>query len=142
MLRALVLLLLVANTFWWAATHGWLPASWLPFPDPEAEREPQRLQQQVRPEAITVLPASASAPETAAPTPGACLQTGALADAGRQAAAEAVLRTAGIDESRWARVALESGPALRVAGLQGDDVEALRAAAALAADPPSFSACD
>lgn len=139
MLRALVVVLLVANAFWWAATHGWLPASWLPFPDPEAEREPQRLQQQIRPEAIKVLPSAGALP--GAPLP-ACRQTGALADADRQAAAEAVLRTAGIDETRWTRVMLGAGPSLRVDGLKGEEVAALRAAAALAADAPAFSACD
>jgi hypothetical protein len=49
MLRALVLLLLVVN----AALYAWLGA------DPhalQADREPQRLQRQVAPDAIQVLP--------------------------------------------------------------------------------------
>jgi hypothetical protein len=63
MLRALVLLLLLVNV----ALYGWLRA------DPQAlqpDREPQRLQHQVSPEAIQVLPdlpaSAASAPAPAA----------------------------------------------------------------------------
>lgn len=142
MLRALVLLLLAANAFWWAATHGWLPAAWLPFPDPEAEREPQRLLQQIRPEAIVVLPATAAESSAVVPSPTACRQTAPLDDASRLAAAEALLRAAGIEPARWTRQPADAGTRLRVDGLSASDLESLRAAAALTADAPAFSACD
>ena len=42
MLRALLVLLLLANAAWWAWTHGWLPAGALPLPlDTPGQREPQ-----------------------------------------------------------------------------------------------------
>jgi hypothetical protein len=51
MLRALVVLLLLANGLYFAWAQGWLGA-----PPRHAEREPQRLAAQVSPEAVTVLP--------------------------------------------------------------------------------------
>lgn len=51
MLRALVLLLLLANALYFAWARGWLGA-----PPRHAEREPQRLAAQVGPEAVIVLP--------------------------------------------------------------------------------------
>ena len=189
MLRVLLLLLLAANALWWAATHGWLPMSWLPLPDPQAQREPQRLALQVRPEAVTVLPAAASTPgagseSTAAataattaattvattpraaepapappaaapaPTPAAkstsktspapssttvCLQATGLGNAKARAAAESVLRTAGIPAARWSAAA--GGQTLRVRNLSRSEVDAVRAAAALSAGAPAFSVC-
>jgi hypothetical protein len=102
MLRALVLLLTLANVGYWAwsqgllASYGWAPA---------ATSEPQRLQQQLRPEALQLLDsgvaAPADAPESAAsePTPTPvlgptseatatateCLQAGLFTDAQAQA---------------------------------------------------------
>jgi hypothetical protein len=59
MLRALVLVLLVANGLVFAWSQGWL--SPLLQPPGVAEREPERLLQQVRPDSITVLgPAAAT----------------------------------------------------------------------------------
>ena len=53
MLRALLLLFLCANAVLWAYGQGWLAAvGWSP-PD---HREPQRLAQQVAPEALRLLP--------------------------------------------------------------------------------------
>jgi hypothetical protein len=51
MLRALVLLLLLANGLYFAWAQGWLGA-----PPRHAEREPARLAAQVSPEAVLVLP--------------------------------------------------------------------------------------
>jgi hypothetical protein len=59
MLRALVLVLLVANGFVFAWSQGWL--SPLLQPPGVAEREPERLLQQVRPDSITVLSPAAAA---------------------------------------------------------------------------------
>lgn len=60
MLRALVVLLLAANLAVWAWTQNWL-APLLPAPG-QGQREPGRLAQQVRPEALRVLaPQAASA---------------------------------------------------------------------------------
>jgi hypothetical protein len=101
MLRALVLLLTLANVGYWAwsqgllASYGWAPAS---------ASEPQRLQQQLRPEALQLLDngaAPAEAPRSAASEPGPapalsptsasasasaeCLQAGLFTDAQAQA---------------------------------------------------------
>lgn len=59
MLRALVLVLLVANGFVFAWSQGWL--SPLLQPPGAAEREPDRLLQQIQPESITVLSPAAAA---------------------------------------------------------------------------------
>ena len=110
MLRLAVIALLLANAGYYAYTQGWLRSAGLVTPE---QAEPQRLQQQIRPETLKVLraqgatnnptppPASAAAPaaDTAASTPaptaaapadaGECLQAGVFDD--KQAAA---LRTA------------------------------------------------
>jgi len=64
-LRALLAALVVANLLFFAYTRGMLEFLGL---DPLAEREPQRLANQVRPQTIRVLPMSAatSAPSDAA----------------------------------------------------------------------------
>ena len=110
MLRLAVIALLLANAGYYAYTQGWLRSAGLA----EAEQaEPQRLQQQIRPETLKVLraqgatnnptpppaPAAAPAADTAASTPaptaaapadaGECLQAGIFDE--KQAAA---LRTA------------------------------------------------
>lgn len=60
MTKWLALALILANAVFWAWTQGWLGTAW-PAPG-ERQREPQRLQQQVRPESIVVLsPRAASA---------------------------------------------------------------------------------
>lgn len=110
MLRLAVIALLLANAGYYAYTQGWLRSAGLVTPE---QAEPQRLQQQIRPETLKVLraqgatnnptppPAPAAAPtaDTAASTPapttaapadaGECLQAGVFDD--KQAAA---LRTA------------------------------------------------
>lgn len=114
MLRLAVIALLLANAGYYAYTQGWLRSAGLVTPE---QAEPQRLQQQIRPEALHIegakapppvaAPASvaepaagadapegasaASAPVAAAPTASECLQAGVFdeeqADAVRLAAA-------------------------------------------------------
>lgn len=110
MLRLAVIALLLANAGYYAYTQGWLRSAGLVTPE---QAEPQRLQQQIRPETLKVLraqgatnnptpppapaaaPAAVTAASTLAPTAaapsdaGECLQAGVFDD--KQAAA---LRTA------------------------------------------------
>ncbi|WP_332814833.1 SPOR domain-containing protein [Ramlibacter sp.] len=81
MLRLAVLLLLLANGVYYAWGEGLLlPWGWGPAPD----SEPWRLQQQIRPDAVKVLPAEdarRAAEATATAARGAeCLQAGPLPD--------------------------------------------------------------
>jgi hypothetical protein len=79
MLRLIVLVLLLANAAFFAWSQGLLLAWGL---GPLQQSEPQRLQQQVRPEAVRVLPANelrqAEVLAAQAPRPPECLQTAAL----------------------------------------------------------------
>lgn len=60
MIKWLAVLLIVANGVFWAWTQGWLGAT--SAPPGARQREPERLQQQVRPETLMVLsPRAASA---------------------------------------------------------------------------------
>lgn len=77
MLRLLVLLLLLANGTWYAWAHGLLQP-WGFAPAQQAE--PQRLAQQIRPEALRLLPRE-EAQRAEAPRPPECLQAGLLEDA-------------------------------------------------------------
>ncbi|HEY0201251.1 MAG TPA: SPOR domain-containing protein [Burkholderiaceae bacterium] len=91
MLRLFTILLLLANAVYWAWGHGYLVD--MGFAPPADQAEPQRLAQQIRPEALHVLSADEGrrvAADAAASTTGAeCLQAGIFDD--KQAAA---LRTA------------------------------------------------
>ncbi|MDE2298159.1 MAG: hypothetical protein KGK18_08320, partial [Burkholderiales bacterium] len=58
MLRALVLTLLLANVAFYAWTQGWLDA--VVGVRATGDREPDRLAQQVRPEIVRIVPASAA----------------------------------------------------------------------------------
>lgn len=100
MLRLAVLLLLLANGVYYAWSQGLLlPWGWGPVP----QTEPYRLEQQIRPERIRVLPAGearrSDAAATAAAAPiGECLQAGPLPEA----AAEPLRRAmAGWPVSAW-----------------------------------------
>jgi hypothetical protein len=82
MLRLLVLLLLLANGGYYAWSHGYL----LPWgAGPVQQSEPQRLQQQLRPEAVRVLPSGelerAEVQAAQAPRTPECLQSALLDDA-------------------------------------------------------------
>lgn len=79
MLRGLVLLLLVANLAFYSWSQGWL--TWVVGIDPQADREPQRLERQVSPEALKLVaperPPASSAParEGVPPTQGVAVST-------------------------------------------------------------------
>ena len=61
MLRALVLVLLLANAGFWAWRHGWLePLHGAIGARPEGEREPERLTMQVDPDRLRLIPAEAA----------------------------------------------------------------------------------
>ena len=83
MLRLLVLLLLLANAAFFAWSQGLLLAWGL---GPTQQAEPQRVQQQVRPETVRILPIGelrqVEAVAAQAPRPPECLQSGVL-DAGQ-----------------------------------------------------------
>jgi hypothetical protein len=122
MLRALLLALVLANAVWWAWTQGWLPASTLPLPRDDAQREPQRLAAQQRPDNVQLLP-SAEARRLAA---AACLQAGPYADDSWPAAAAVVAR-AGLPGTAWQRVPADGGSLLRVPEADAAQQAALRA---------------
>jgi len=106
MLRALVVVLLLANAGFLAWSQGWLDA----YVSVRAlgEREPERLQRQLRPETLRLLPASAASAALAAATAGAhltsCLEAGPF-DAAGVAAAEQAL--AALPAGSWARISSE-----------------------------------
>ena len=106
MLRLLVLALLLANGLFFAWARGWLGDT-----PRHAEREPERLLAQVRPELLTVLPpkAATAAVQAARAASAQCLEAGPFADADL-AAAEAALAAAQLPESSWARVDSASAP--------------------------------
>ncbi|MFT3812760.1 MAG: SPOR domain-containing protein [Acidovorax sp.] len=62
MLRIAVLVLFLANAGYFAWTHGWLGAA-------QKQTEPERLEQQIHPEALQVLPPPAPAASAPAPAP-------------------------------------------------------------------------
>ena len=100
MLRALVALLLLANAVFFAWGRGWLGA-----PPHHAEREPERLLAQVRPEVLTVLPPGTASTALQAARAAAlqCLEAGPFADASISAA-ESAVGAAQLPEGSWARV--------------------------------------
>jgi len=111
MLRLLVLLLVLLNASYFAWSQGLLRAyGWAPA----EQSEPQRLQQQIRPEAISILSTDeARRAEQAAqtpPKPPECLQAGLFDDAQAEAvrqAAEAALPAGAwmmetvVEPARW-----------------------------------------
>ena len=103
MLRLLVLLLVLLNGMYFAWGQGWLLAyGW----GAATQREPQRLAQQVHPEAITLRQAGSTAPQLAAPEvpAGVCLQSAAL-DAAQAAALRGLLQAA-LPAAAWTMEAL------------------------------------
>src|SRR6476620_3463620 len=79
MLRAVILLLLLADGAYYAWTQGMLPP---PRLVPTQQSEPHRMGQQIRPDAVRVLGADeARKLEAAAVRPPECLQAGPLEDA-------------------------------------------------------------
>jgi hypothetical protein len=117
MLRLLALLLLLVNLTFWAWTRGALDD--VVGPLSKAEREPERLAAQVHPEWVKVLPpkaasaaiakagveaaaeaAAEAASAAAVEAPLACVEAGPFA-APEIAAAESVLRGAGLAAGSW-----------------------------------------
>lgn len=124
MLRALVLLLVLLNAALFAWREGWLQG---PLGlTAQAEREPARLAQQVRPDSITIRPlAGASAPASG--------PTSASAPAAERPASPAdEAASAGVPASAVAEAAPASGPA---AIASGTSTSASTPAAASAAAP-------
>ncbi|MBI5257157.1 MAG: hypothetical protein HY855_11705 [Burkholderiales bacterium] len=138
MLRALVVLLLLANLLLLAWTQGLFDR--LTGPRAEPGREPERLQRQVNPGAVTVLgaqaasaalaaasralaasEAAAAAARAASAALGACLEAGPI-PAGAQAAAEKLLLDNGLPAGRISTVASErKGVFLIYMGKYADD---------------------
>lgn len=120
MLRLSVVLLVLANVFFFAWARGWLVPMW---PPPRAgEREPERLQAQVSPDNVRVLNAAAavanggqppaaktakSQPSPTASTAAAgatqCLEAGPFAATELAGAATALVQ-AGVPATAWTRV--------------------------------------
>ena len=105
MLRAFVVLILLANGLFLAWTQGWLAEVWPALP--HGQREPERLAAQQRPELVTVVPPKAApaalAAAKAADTAGrVCLEAGPFAD-GEVAAAENVLLQNSFAAGTWTR---------------------------------------
>jgi len=98
MLRWLVLALFLANALYFAWSQGWLGLGG----GPAATREPWRMQQQVRPDMVRVLP-----PDTMVPVPSAAPAIPAL-PASASAAASAAVGAASAPESSLA--CFESAP--------------------------------
>ena len=90
MLRAVVVLLLLANLGFYAWTEGWLDA--VVGARAIGDREPERLNRQVKPESVRILPPSAASEP--APVTLSCLEAGPFSDteaAAAQSAVQAVL---------------------------------------------------
>ena len=100
MLRALVVLLLLANAVFFVWTRGWLGV-----PPQHSNREPERLLAQVRPELLTVLPSGTASAAVQAARAAAllCLEAGPFADA-TISAAEAALAPAQLPDGSWTRI--------------------------------------
>jgi hypothetical protein len=100
MLRTLVALLLVANLAFFGWARGWFGA-----PPRHAEREPERLLAQVRPEALNVLPpkAATAAVQAARAAAQSCLEAGPFSD-NDIISAEALLVASQLSEGTWLRV--------------------------------------
>lgn len=136
MLRALLVLLLLANAGFYAWTQGWLA----PLLPPRADvREPERLAAQVRPELITVLSAGAASAAVAAASaasaaaadaepPPVCLEAGPFNEAAA-AAAEAVLVQHGVPDGAVTREVVAQNVTWGVVMGRFPDREAMRAKA-------------
>lgn len=103
MLRTLVATLLLANLLFFAWARGWVAA--VAPPPSHGEREPERLQLQVRPELVKLYTGPKAASAAAAATL-ACLEAGPFneADAG---VAEAALLAAGVPATAYTRRQVE-----------------------------------
>ncbi|MEF7615075.1 hypothetical protein V4F39_14235 [Aquincola sp. MAHUQ-54] len=108
MLRALVLLLLLANVLFFAWSEHWLA----PLLGPAArEREPERLTRQVQPDAVALLPPEAAsavlaeaASAAALAAQGTCLEAGPFSDTDIAAAEQAI---AELPTGSWHRISVD-----------------------------------
>lgn len=100
MLRAALALLIVANLAFFAWVQGWFGA-----PPRHAEREPERLLAQVRPETLNVLPpkTASAALQAARAAALSCLEAGPFSD-NDVISAEALLVASQLQEGTWLRV--------------------------------------
>jgi hypothetical protein len=131
MLRWFVLALLLANVMFWAWGHGWLAPLGL---TPTTERDPARLQQQVRPDSVRVVAPTAAAAAVVATSPVVaapvyCLESGPIAateiDAAEQALAVLLPERGWIRASRdvSAQYVVVIGPLAGRAALQARSAE-------------------
>jgi hypothetical protein len=128
MLRLLLVLLVLANAGFYAWTQGWL-AGWIGAAPPE-QREPHRVQAQVRPELITIMTPRAASAALAAAVRDAdvCLEAGPFGDTAI-AAAEAVLAGNGVPPGSVTRDVVARGPTWAVYIGRFPDREVLRSKA-------------
>ena len=137
MLRFILLLLLVANVGYGAWSQGWLAGiGWVPY-DPA---EPWRVTQQLRPEAITLGTASASA--SAQPAPAAPPAAGAPAPTSSPAVPPAPAQAEPPAQAAQPAAAVEAATALASAAATGaaPAAEAASATAAPVVAPPAPAA--
>lgn len=132
MLRHLVLVLVLANVLFFGWVRGWFEPGW-PAPR-HAEREPERLAAQVRPELLTVVPMGAASAAVAAARAAAlvCLEAGpfnatAAANGADIAAAEAALAPAALPAGSWVRDTVVAAPTWLVFAGRYADAGARRA---------------
>jgi hypothetical protein len=126
MLRALVVLLIVANGAFFAWSKGAFAPAW-PAPR-QAEREPQRLAAQLNPELVTVLPPQAASAAVSAARAAAalCLQAGPFVES-ELVSAEAALTAAQLAEGSWTREPAALPPPWTVFAGRWPDAAARRA---------------
>ncbi len=125
MLRAVVLVLLLANLLFFGWARGWLAPA-LPPPH-SGEREPERLAAQVNPERVLVLPAKAASAAISAARAAAiaCLEAGPLGEADI-AAAETALAAARLPDGAWQREAAPLPPLWWVYASASPDAAVMR----------------
>jgi hypothetical protein len=130
-LRALAVLLVLANLLFFAWARGWLAP--MAQPPLSGSREPQRLAAQVHPERVTVMaPVAASAAiRTAQDQAALCLEAGPFTEDSVQAA-EAALVELALPAGTWARRTVTVGPQFLVyAGRVADEASRRRREAEL-----------
>lgn len=108
MLRLLLVLLVLANAAFYAWSQGWL-SPWLPVLRAD-QREPERLQAQVKPELVVVMtPKAASAVMAAAVRDvEICLEAGPFTESAI-AAAETAMTQNSVAEGSWTREVVTKG---------------------------------
>jgi hypothetical protein len=117
MLRALLILLLAANLAFFAWTQGWLDT--VTGLRAQGDREPERLQQQLHPERLTLVsPQAAKALQTRA-----CLELGPVEGNEALRGLQAQLDKAGVTPAEWQDIASEVAGVWAVATIKFPDKE-------------------